>query len=270
MKKTIEIILITIAILFWIFAPLLIVLLPEIKTFYKDIVLNWSDVSDIIALYFGSIPIVASAVIVWISVEEMKKQNKISSDSVKEMNEQYIQNEKNKQQEQDFQIYFQVLQPLFQRFNDTVDKYWGKDENHRSSIIPPSIPEDFDYHTMVIDVSSIYNSIKDTLLILHVPEDSFKDINEFLSNMGFIDCYTTTIFSYVTEIRDIDTQLKNYYIITVFSSPLIFDYIFQTIGLYYLGKVLPQDKKGNIEHMVNNSEKHKKDWEDRYNELRLR
>ena len=48
MKKTIEIILITIAILFWIFAPLLIVLLPEIKTSYKDIVLNWSDVGEIL------------------------------------------------------------------------------------------------------------------------------------------------------------------------------------------------------------------------------
>ena len=88
MKKIIEIILITIAILFWIFAPLLIVLLPEIKTSYKDIVLISKDVSDIIALYFGSIPIVASAWIVWMSVREMKKQNKISADSVKMMNEQ--------------------------------------------------------------------------------------------------------------------------------------------------------------------------------------
>ena len=51
MKKIIEIILITIAILFWIFAPLLIILLPEIKTSYKDIVLNWSDVGEIIDKY---------------------------------------------------------------------------------------------------------------------------------------------------------------------------------------------------------------------------
>ena len=88
MKKINKIILITIAILFWIFAPLLIILLPEIKTSVKDIVLNSKDVSDIIGLYFGSIPIVASAVIVWMSVEEMKKQNKISVDSVKEMKKQ--------------------------------------------------------------------------------------------------------------------------------------------------------------------------------------
>ena len=48
MKKIIGIILITIAILFWIFAPLLIVLLPEIETSYKDIVLNWSDVGELL------------------------------------------------------------------------------------------------------------------------------------------------------------------------------------------------------------------------------
>ena len=94
MKKITKI---TIAILFWIFAPLLIILLPEIKTSVKDIVLNSKDVSDIIGLYFGSIPIVASAVIVWMSVEEMKKQNKISADSVKEMKKQHIQNEENSQ-----------------------------------------------------------------------------------------------------------------------------------------------------------------------------
>ncbi len=210
---------------------------------------------------FGVIVTFASAMVMCKSVEEMKKQNKISADSVKEMNEQYIQNEKNKQQEQDFQIYFQVLQPLFQRFNDTVDKYWGKDENHRSSIIPPSIPEDFDYHTMVIDVSSIYNSIKDTLLILHVPEDSFKDINEFLSNMYDIDRIVIVYSRTHVTLASIKKELQIYHDYTTFWSPLIFDYIFQTIGLYYLGKALPQDKKEDIERFIKGTKKHKRDWE---------
>ena len=47
MKKT-TIIIITLAMIIVIVAPFLIVLLPEIKTSYKDIVLNWSDVGEIL------------------------------------------------------------------------------------------------------------------------------------------------------------------------------------------------------------------------------
>ncbi len=201
----------------------------------------------------GVLVIFASARFMWKSVDEMKKQ--------------YIQNEKNKQQEQDFQIYFQILQPLFQRFNDTVAKHWGEDKNYRSATSIISIPTDFDYHTMVMGVSSIYSSIKDTLSILHVPEDSFEDINTFLSNMEFIACFTSGMPSYNTNIRDLDDQLKNYYMIIVFSSPKIFDYMFQIIGLYYLEKTLPQDDKYNIIFMVEDSENHKKSWEDKCNKL---
>ena len=267
MKK---IIIITIAILFWIFAPLLIVLLPEFETSVKDIVLNSKDVSDIIGLYFGSIPIVASAVIVWMSVEEMKKQNKISVDSVKMMNEQYIQNERNKQQEQDFQIYFQVILPLFQRFNDTVDKYWEQDKNYRSATSIVSTPEDLDYHTMVMDLSSICRSLIKVLSILHVPKDLFQGINDFLYNIEYTACFTSGMPSYNTDIKDIKNLLINYYMIIVFSSPTIFDNILPIISLHYLGRILPQDDKDDIVRMVKDSENHKKSWEDKYNELHRR
>ena len=46
--KKITIIIITLAMIIVIVAPFLIVLLPEIKTSVKDIVLNWSDVGEIL------------------------------------------------------------------------------------------------------------------------------------------------------------------------------------------------------------------------------
>ena len=88
MKKIIIIIIITIAILFWIFAPLLIVLLPEFETSVKGIVLNSKDVGDILGLYFGAIPTVASATIMAITAYLMLEGNKNSAKSVERMKEQ--------------------------------------------------------------------------------------------------------------------------------------------------------------------------------------
>ena len=218
---------------------------------------------------FGVIVTLASTGFMAWSVWEMKTQNKISAKSVEMTNKQYIQNEKNKQQEQDLQIYFQVILPLFQRFNDTVDKYWGKDKNHRTVKEYPTVPEDLDYETMIHDLFFICHSIRNNLLILHVSEDFFQGINRFLYNIEYIYVLISRMPSYNTEIKDIKNLLINYYSITVYSFPRIFDNILPIISLHYLGKILPQDDKDDIVRMVKNSENHKKSWEDKYDELRL-